>query len=114
MKCRTCDSKNTRVICTEHYLNQTKRYCRCLDCGIKFRTIEQYEVLKPGPPKGVSRPGNIARGSQHGSSIFTEQDIVNMRLMHNQGNTLSVIATRYGISPSYTSKIVNRKAWTHV
>jgi len=37
-----------------------------------------------------------------------------MRLLYLEGQTLSVIAKKYGISTSYTSRIVNHKAWTHI
>jgi DNA-binding CsgD family transcriptional regulator len=115
MRCRQCSSTNTRVTCTDHYGQLTKRYCRCLDCGHKYRTVEQYEVLKPGPPKGKPRPGKIARGSNHGMSIFTEKDIRTMRRMYElKGHTLQEIADKYGISKSYTSRIINRKKWAHV
>ncbi len=114
MKCRKCSSKNTRVICTEHSEKSTKRYCRCLDCGEKFRTVEMYECGKPGPPKGQPRSGHIARGSSHGSSIFTEKDIVAMRQLHREGKTLKQISERYGVGSSYVSKIVNYKQWKHV
>lgn len=114
MRCRECNSTNTRVTCTDHYDKFTKRYCRCLDCGAKFRTVEQYEKPKPGPAFGKPRPGKIARGSSHGSSVFTESDIHMMRLLFEEGQTLKSIADKYGISTSYTSRIVNRKAWRHI
>lgn len=114
MRCRYCNSKNTRVTCTDHYDKITKRYCRCIDCGCKFRTIEHYEIPKPGPMPGTRRPGNRARGSDHGSSVFKEADILNMRLLFQQGTTLKEIADKFGISTSYTSRIVNRKVWTYV
>jgi hypothetical protein len=114
MKCRKCSSKNTRVTCTDHYEKFTKRFCRCLDCGEKFRTVEAYEIGKPGPPKGRPRPGNVARGSAHGASIFTEADILAMRKLHHEGKTLKQIAEKYGVGSSYISKIVNYKHWKHV
>ena len=114
MRCRYCNSKNTRVTCTDHFNKITKRYCRCLDCESKFRTIECYEIAKPGPPPGQSRKRNVVRGQSHGTSIFKETDIQMMRLLYEQGETLKFIAAKYGISSSYTSRIVNRKAWSHL
>jgi hypothetical protein len=102
------------VTCTDHYEKFTKRFCRCLDCGEKFRTVEAYEIGKPGPPKGRPRPGNVARGSAHGASIFTEADILAMRKLHREGKTLKQIAEKYGVGSSYISKIVNYKHWKHV
>lgn len=114
MRCRYCDSKNTRVICTEHYPKFTKRYCRCFDCNSKYRTIEQYENQKPGPAKNIKRPGVIVRGQDHPSAVFKDDDIRMIRLLREQGHTLQAIAAKYGISSSYTSRIVNRKSWSHV
>ena len=107
MKCRACSSKNTRVTCTDHFDDLTKRYIRCLDCGTKFRTVERYEQLKPGPKKGYHRPGIVARGSAPGSAIFTENDILEMRNLHKKGTTLKELSVKYGVGTSYVSKIVN-------
>lgn len=114
MKCPSCASKHTRVTCTNHFDGMTKRYCRCLSCNTKYRTVEKYEVTKPGPSKGQPRPGKIARGSEHGSAILTEKNVLHIRRMHAWGFTLQVIATKYGMSTSYISRIINRKVWTHI
>lgn len=114
MRCRECNSTNTRVTCTDHYDKFTKRYCRCLDCGAKFRTVEQYEKPKPGPAFGKRRPGKISRGESHGAAIFKEDDIRRMRALSELGHTHQQIAVEYGTSLSYVSKIVNRKAWKHI
>ena len=114
MRCRKCSSKNTRVTCTDHFEMITKRYCRCLDCGEKYRTVEMYEIRKPGPPKGRPRPGNVARGSANGASIFTENDILAMRQLHRQGKPLNEIAKKFGVSTSYVSRIVRYLQWKHV
>jgi hypothetical protein len=114
MICPACSSKHTRVTCTNHFKGMTKRYCRCLSCHIKYRTVEKYEAAKPGPPKGKPRPGNISRGENHGSAILTNKNVLHMRRMYAWGHTLQVISQRYGLSTSYTSRIVNRKVWTHI
>jgi len=114
MLCRSCSSNNTRVTCTVKHADFTKRHCICHDCGTKFRTIERFEQLKPGPPKGYNRPGRIARGSSHGNSIFTEENILEMRQLHKNGWTLQELKLKYGVSSSYISKIVNYKQWTHL
>jgi len=114
MKCPHCHSKNTRVICTNHFKRYTKRYCRCLDCNSKYRTVEKYESRRPGPPKGTLRSGKIACGSNHGSAVLTEKNVVHIRRLYAWGMTLKVIAQKYGMSTSYISRIINYKAWTHV
>ena len=42
MKCNKCSSSLTRVTSTDHKDRYTVRYCRCLDCKNKFKTIERY------------------------------------------------------------------------
>ena len=114
MKCPACASNQTRVTCTDHYIDFTKRYCCCLACNIKFRTVEKYETLKPGPPKGKPRTGNISRGEQNGQSILTESNVHHIRTMYASGSTLQAIADHYGFSKPHISRIVNRKLWTHI
>jgi len=51
MKCPECNSKKTRVSSTDpHPLKDfTKRYCKCLDCGACFTTIEKYANTAHNP-----------------------------------------------------------------
>ncbi|NBX52016.1 hypothetical protein EBT25_19290 [bacterium] len=114
MRCRACSSKNTRVTCTDHFSKDTRRYCRCLDCGERFVTIEKYAIPKPGPQKGVPRRGVIAKGSDHGSSFLTDENILEIRKMHAEGKTYKKISEKFGISPSYISRIVTKKLWKHL
>ena len=54
MKCPKCraGTKRTRVTHTQHCSDHTIRYCRCLDCGNKWKTeekefgVDSYDVLK--------------------------------------------------------------------
>ena len=112
MKCHQCQSTNTRVTCTDHYETLTKRYIRCLDCGCKFRTIEKYEVHKRGPKKGSKLPDT--QGSKNGFSVLTEQNILDIRKLKQEGKTNFAISVIYGINRGHVSKIVNRKVWTHI
>ena len=56
MKCPECKSTNTRVGTTEGRGEFTKRYCKCLDCKAKFRTIERYltKVVRTGPKEALT------------------------------------------------------------
>ena len=42
MNCPKCKTNETRVTCTEHHEEFTKRYCRCLKCKHRFRTNEKH------------------------------------------------------------------------
>jgi hypothetical protein len=114
LDCRRCRSTDTRVTCTIRTLTGTKRYCRCQACGARFRTLERHDPLRPGPAKRTPRPGNRVVGSRHGASVLTEPDVLRLRALHAQGCTLTELAKRFGISTPHTSKIINRKAWTHI
>lgn len=115
MKCRVCSSSNTRVTSTDHKFDITKRYCRCLDCGEKFRTIEQYEQPKPGPPKGVlAHPNQSKKGIENASSVLTEQNIIQIRTLASENQTYVAIAKKFGIHKDTVYRIVKRKSWSHV
>jgi hypothetical protein len=45
---------------------------------------------------------------------LTEKNVLHIRRMHAWGITLQVIASKYGMSTSYISRIINRKVWTHI
>lgn len=114
MRCRYCSSKNTRVTCTQHQSNVTKRYCRCLDCGERYRTLEQYENPKPGPPRGRPKRSGTVRGSAHGAAVLTEDDVRRLRAQAQSGALHTHLAQQYGIARGTISRIVSRKLWTHV
>ena len=56
MQCPDCKSTNTRVGTTEGHGDFTKRYCKCLKCGSKFRTIESYltKTVRTGPKEALN------------------------------------------------------------
>tara|TARA_R100000152_G_scaffold18242_1_gene10005 strand:- start:312 stop:605 length:294 start_codon:yes stop_codon:yes gene_type:complete len=56
MQCPECKSTNTRVGTTEGRGEFTKRYCKCLDCKAKFRTIERYltTTVRTGPKEALN------------------------------------------------------------
>jgi hypothetical protein len=112
MKCQSCNSNNTRVTCTDHIETGTKRYCRCLDCGNRFRTVERYEVYRRGPSKGSKLLAT--QGSKNGFSVLTEQNVLDIRKLKQEGKTNFAISVIYGIHRGHVSRIVNRKVWTHI
>lgn len=115
MICRKCSSKDTRVTVTEHKQGETWRYCRCLSCGEKFKTIERYAVAKPGPKKGTSiKGGGFRRGSNNKASVLTEKDVKRLRLLSRQGTKQKELAKIFGIENSTISRIVNYHLWKHV
>lgn len=109
MKCRHCDSINTRVTCTERNDNFTKRYCRCLDCGTRYRTVERYEVAKPSPlvPKSLPGPRNP-------NSKLNEIEVKMIRHLHQKGCSNGQIALRMSVNRSTICKIVNYKTYKEI
>lgn len=109
MKCRSCSSVNTRVTCTAHFDNLTKRYCRCLDCGERFRTVERYEVAKPAPlePK-------VLRGSNNPNAKLDDQQVRMIRHLHQKGLSNAQIGLRMRVNRSTICKIVNYKTYKEV
>jgi transcriptional regulator NrdR family protein len=115
MKCRYCKSTETRTTVTEHHDNETWRYCRCLKCDARFKTIETYAIKKRGAkPNTIIHPNQIKRGEYNPSSVLTEDNIKLIRDLASQNKTYKWIAKKFGISLSTVYRIVNRKLWSHV
>jgi hypothetical protein len=111
MKCRFCDGK-TRRVSNAQRSDGRHRWYRCYECEKLIHTIETYVVR--GPVPGTPKKGAAARGSRNAAAIFTEEDILRMRKMAADGVLQKDIAVTFGIRPSSVSRIVNRKAWTHI
>jgi hypothetical protein len=115
MKCRHCNSINTRVTATEHHGNESWRYCRCLDCKAHYKTIETYAVLKCGSmPRVKQHPNCYVKGEQVGTAVLTEANILEIRRLAFNNQTYVQIAKRFGIHKDTVYKIIKRKSWTHV
>ena len=115
MKCRYCNSTNTRVTVTEPHGNETWRYCRCLDCDEKFKTIEIYAKPKPGPAPGKPvHPNTIKRGENNHNAVLNESNVKLIRELASQRQTYKEIADKFGVHYDTIYRIVNRKLWSHV
>lgn len=113
MPCRSC-RKLGRVVNTEHRKDATYRWLVCDHCAVKYRTIEQYFPLKPGPVRGTPRSGPRQNGVRNGNAVFTETDILTVRALAAKGVLQKDIATRFGMSPTHVSRIVRRLLWDHI
>ena len=110
MKCRSCNSTNTRVTSTDKLTpDVVKRYCRCLDCGTKFRTVERYEVAKPVPIHLYK-----AEGIANGQSRLNENEVLMIRHLHQTGLSNGQLAIRFGHNSSTISRIVNYKTYLNL
>ena len=116
MRCRKCNSRNTRVTSTD-ITNAvlTKRYCRCLDCKTQYQTTETYTVPKRGSMFGVQQDNSRkARGERVSSAVLTETNVLEIRRLASDQQTYNQIAKQFGIHKDTVYKIVNRKSWAHV
>lgn len=69
-------------------------------------------TLAMGARHGRTRsPERTPRGERHGHAKITEDDV---RIIRSSGASGSVLAARYGISPSAISVIRSGKTWKHV
>lgn len=115
MKCRYCNSTNTRVTVTEHHANETIRYCRCLDCESRYKTIETYAVSKRGALPEIKQHANChVKGEQVGTAVLTEANVLEIRRLASNNQTYVQIAKQFGIHKSTVYRIVKRKRWSHV
>jgi transcriptional regulator NrdR family protein len=115
MRCRACNSRNTRVTSTFHKNAATTiRYCRCLDCKARYQTLERYVTPKPGFIFGVARDNNQAKGERISTSVLTEDNVREIRKLSAAKQTYVQIAKQFGIHKDTVYKIVNRKSWAHV
>ena len=116
MRCRKCNSRNTRVTSTD-VTNAvlTKRYCRCLDCKTHYQTTETYAVVKRGSMFGVQQDsGRKARGERVGSAVLIEANVLEIRRLASNKQTYNQIAKQFGINKDSVYNIVYRKSWANV
>lgn len=114
MRCRACNSRNTRVTTTDQTnATLTKRYCRCLDCKAHYQTIEKYLVLKPGPEPGSKTRSKLVGSANH-QAVLTESNVIQLRRMHKEGMNQRQLAQIFGVCNQHVSRIVTYKIWTHV
>ena len=115
MKCRKCSSMNTRVTVTEHHGHETWRYCRCLECKCKFKTIETYAIQKSGPVPGYKPKSNcIKYGVENGWSVLTEDNVRTIRRLADEEANYNDIAQKFGIHKNTVYRIVKRQLWSHI
>jgi hypothetical protein len=59
-------------------------------------------------------PGPGLRGESHGNRKLTDDNVRDMRVRYERGETQPSIGKMYGVSQATVSKIVLRQSWTHV
>jgi hypothetical protein len=72
------------------------------------------EMMARGRNMHVVCPDRIARGTAHGNTHLTDDDVRAIRAAHAAGTRYLDLAPRYGISVSAVAAIVRRKNWKHL
>jgi len=85
-----------------------------MKCATLTRTVESYLKAKPGPKPGTPKNGPRALGASNGASVLTEADVIRLRKLAALGTPQINLAKEYGIAAATVSRIVTRKAWSHV
>lgn len=58
--------------------------------------------------------GTTRRGETHGNAKLTDEDVIRIRLMREEGSLLREIAKEFSISESLASLVARGKYWRHV
>lgn len=58
--------------------------------------------------------GNQAKGESNGYAKLTEENVIEIRRLREDGLILRVIAEQFGITEAAVSSIARRKTWAHV
>jgi len=58
--------------------------------------------------------GGLSRGEKSGTAKMTDSTVTTLRADRVAGDSLKVLAERYGIAQSTVSSIVRRRTWTHI
>lgn len=106
--CHSCDN---RKCCNPDHLWIGTTKDNVQDCIRKGRR-------KLGSTKGyryLYRKKNMnKKGENHHINKLKDNDVLEIRIMIENGNKNKEIANRYDVDASVVSKIKNRKAWSHI
>lgn len=72
--------------------------------GLRWKHVD-------GPRTHTGPAGRCRRGTRHPNAKLTEEQVRELRALRSQGMLLTVLATRYGVSPSLISKIAHGEGW---
>ena len=115
MPCHACGSLNTRVTATERRGRDAWRYCRCLDCDARYKTVETYAVPKRGARPGTpAHPNQRHPGTTNPGAVLTPEDVQRLRRLASEHVTYAVLAQQFGIHKDTVYRIVRRKLWAHL
>lgn len=76
---------------------------------------ENLEYVTPkGNKRHASQMGLIMRGAEHCHTKLSDDDVRNIRALHEQGWQQKAIAAKYGLHSSTVMRIIFRRTWMHL
>jgi hypothetical protein len=87
-----------------------------LRCDFRFTTEEIVSSTLPVGPKLFNKRPKRTKlfGSKNPHSVLIEDNIRDLRLRYEKGETMKELSVVFGVSISHISRIVRRESWTHV
>lgn len=61
-----------------------------------------------------TKPESVRRGAAANAAKLTEDQVKEIRRLHQDGLNYERLSERFGVRPGTISQIIRRKAWTHV
>jgi DNA invertase Pin-like site-specific DNA recombinase len=62
----------------------------------------------------AAKKGMLRRGEQHGMAKLTEDQVREIRRLHQSGSRIVDLATQFSISREMIRRILNGRSWSHV
>ena len=115
MKCPKCraGTKRTRVTHTQHCSDHTIRYCRCLECGNKWKTEERIVpyMKRPYHPNGGGWNAKLNKDKVKEIRRIAEED---EKAGIPKGETIAKLQIQYGVEFTTIRNVIIKKTWKHV
>jgi transcriptional regulator NrdR family protein len=117
MKCPKCraGTKRTRVTHTQHCSDHTIRYCRCLDCGNKWKTEEKIVPYMKRPyyhPKGGGFNAKLNHSKVKEIRAIAKEN--EKEASKPQSPIIMDLAIKYGVEYECIKNVIKYKTWKNV
>lgn len=110
MPCPQCQQA-TRIRRTEKTELTLHRFLVCTQCKFKFRTIEQYYLVRPDAAFRAKPGTQKFCGANNHNAVLTEPDVARLRQLARDGATSKELAKTFGVSQSHINRILRYRSW---
>jgi len=59
-------------------------------------------------------PEKLRRGTANNKAKFTDSDVLNIRGLHQRGETVTFLGARFGVHRETIRRLINKKTWMHI